>query len=501
MMGNPEKRQSDIAYENSLNETLELLINDISHGKFDFLSTGFGNCPFLTDCDASKIPYFQIGYNCYTYSIQNISDVFRSCEKLAVFLQVKNFVNYKKDKETREPKIKGSEFCQNLCSDSGKCPLYNKNNKLESLKDLVNKFKGHIMECLDMDKKPHNPLHFNIHKKKSKLLETFFPFSPTINSILATFYVSGPPNFILAFIPHNINKHILSVFVAFAIGGFFGDILLHLLPEVFLDKKTDEDFNIALFDKQKNIVISFFILTGFICFMLIDRTLRLFLEHDSNHGHNKKHTEDSDDKKHDKPVAVSTSISLKSDDTNDIKKRIVVNDEKKEDPPVSSEKNPKPALSGYLNLIADFFHNFTDGLALSTSFYVSPITGMTTTMTIFFHEIPREFGDFAVILHSGFTKYQALSCQFVTATSTFLGAFVGIILNKFSTSFSNIEAHFFNTSILPNNLILSFIIGTFLYVGTVGIVHELLNDKNSGFFVIFFQLFAIFLGFGCMLII
>ncbi|EMR11609.1 hypothetical protein PNEG_00050 [Pneumocystis murina B123] len=458
MPRNPKEK--DPFSEISLNETIELLINDISSGKFGFLSAGFGNCPFLSECQESRIPYLHLGYDCYTYTMQNISNIFRSCQQLAVFLQLKNFVNYRKDQEPDEPEGNKSEFCQHLCSDSKKCPSYNKDNKLESLKDLVYKFEDHIMECLNIDKKSHNPIYFNIYeKKKGKLLQTFFPFSPTINSILATFYISGPPNFVLMLIPNNINKSLLDILVAFAIGGFFGDIFLHLLPKVFLDKKTNRDFDITFFDNQKNIVLSFFILMGFVCFMLIDKTLRLFIKHDSNHDHNEKYIKDGEDKKHDKPIAVSTSISLKSDNTNDIKKRIVVNDEKKRDSSISSAKVLKPALSGYLNFIADFFHNFTDGLALSTSFYVSPITGMTTTMAIFFHEIPHELGDFAVILHSGFTKYKALSCQFITATGAFLGTFIGILINKFSTNFFNTKTYLFNTSIVLNDLVLSFVIG------------------------------------------
>ncbi|QSL64342.1 hypothetical protein MERGE_001642 [Pneumocystis wakefieldiae] len=495
-----EKR--DTTNERLFNETIQRLIDDISSGKYEFLSRSFENCPFLSECENSKAPYLHQGYDCFIYNPQNISNIFRSCKKLAVFLQIKNFVDFKRNEGADKPQNDKSEFCRYLCSDSKNCPFYNKDNKSESLKDLVYKFDDHITKCLNMDKQSHSPIHFNIHKeKKGKLLETFFPFSPTINSILATFYISGPPNFILALLPYNINKSLLDVLVAFAIGGFFGDIFLHLLPEVLLDKRIDKNFNIAFFDSQKNIIISIFILAGFICFMLIDRTLRSFIEHDSNHGHNEKYIKNGEDKKHDKPVAVSTSISLKSDDTNSIKKRIVANDEKKDDSSISSLKNLKPSLSGYLNFIADFFHNFTDGLALSTSFYASSATGITTTMAIFFHEIPHEFGDFAIILHSGFTKYEALISQFITAIGAFLGTFTGILINNLSTNFFNNKVYFYNTSIFLNDLVLSFIIGTFFYVGTVGIIPQLLNNKNNGFFTIFAQLITIFLGFGCMLII
>lgn len=61
-------------------------------------------------------------------------------------------------------------------------------------------------------------------------------------------------------------------------------------------------------------------------------------------------------------------------------------------------------MSGYLNLAADFIHNFTDGLAMGASFLVGPAVGMVTTLTILLHEVPHEIGDFAILIQSGCTK-------------------------------------------------------------------------------------------------
>ena len=63
-------------------------------------------------------------------------------------------------------------------------------------------------------------------------------------------------------------------------------------------------------------------------------------------------------------------------------------------------------VAGYLNLAADFAHNFTDGLAIGASFLGGTTLGMITTMTIFLHEIPHEIGDFAILMQSGCTKKQ-----------------------------------------------------------------------------------------------
>lgn len=48
-----------------------------------------------------------------------------------------------------------------------------------------------------------------------------FPFGPGWNSILGTFYISSVPNFILAFIPAQINPNTLNTMTAFAVRLLF----------------------------------------------------------------------------------------------------------------------------------------------------------------------------------------------------------------------------------------------------------------------------------------
>lgn len=68
-------------------------------------------------------------------------------------------------------------------------------------------------------------------------------------------------------------------------------------------------------------------------------------------------------------------------------------------------------VSGYLNLAADFTHNFTDGLAIGASFLVGPAVGAVTTLTILLHEVPHEIGDFAILVQSGCTKRKVAECS------------------------------------------------------------------------------------------
>lgn len=79
-------------------------------------------------------------------------------------------------------------------------------------------------------------------------------------------------------------------------------------------------------------------------------------------------------------------------------------------------------VSGYLNLAADFTHNFTDGLAIGASFLVGPTVGVVTTITILLHEVPHEIGDFAILVQSGCTKRKvgcAVVCWLMPADGQF----------------------------------------------------------------------------------
>lgn len=72
-------------------------------------------------------------------------------------------------------------------------------------------------------------------------------------------------------------------------------------------------------------------------------------------------------------------------------------------------------MSGYLNLAADFAHNFTDGLAIGASYIVGRNIGFITTITILLHEVPHEVGDFAILVQSGCTKKKVSSVIFIFA--------------------------------------------------------------------------------------
>jgi len=81
--------------------------------------------------------------------------------------------------------------------------------------------------------------------------------------------------------------------------------------------------------------------------------------------------------------------------------------------------------SGLMITVGDTFHNFVDGIIIAGAFLVDFRLGVVTALAIIAHEIPQEIGDFLILLHSGYTRTQALLLNFLTGVATMIGALVG----------------------------------------------------------------------------
>ncbi|OGL88472.1 hypothetical protein A3I42_03290 [Candidatus Uhrbacteria bacterium RIFCSPLOWO2_02_FULL_49_11] len=148
-----------------------------------------------------------------------------------------------------------------------------------------------------------------------------------------------------------------------------------------------------------------------------------------------------------------------------------------------SEEERHPV--GLLNLVGDGFHNFIDGLIIGTSYLVSVELGIATTLAVIFHEIPQEIGDFAILLHSGFTRGKALLYNFLSALTAVLGTLLAI----------GISGRFEGT--VP--FLLALTAGGFIYIATADLIPELhkeVNIKKS-----FIQLFSFLCGMGLMFLL
>ena len=288
--------------------------------------------------------------------------------------------------------------------------------------------------------------------------------------------------------------------VAFAVGGLLGDTLFHLLPEIFLGEDKPDKVKFVMVEPNRNLLLGVAIIVGLVTFMAMDKALRIATG-GSGHEHAHSHTNESI---HNEKETNGTATSSSTETKGDLKHRkpTTTSPISSTISPPTTPQNPSVKLAGLLNLIADFTHNITDGLALSTSFYASPALGATTTMAVFFHEIPHEVGDFALLIQSGFSKRKAMGAQFLTAVGAFLGTGIGIFVQEFGNgSDTDVAKGIWGTSLRWGDMLLPFTAGTFLYVGTVAVIPELLEtgpNKGEELRKTALQFLAMFVGAAIM---
>ena len=166
-----------------------------------------------------------------------------------------------------------------------------------------------------------------------------------------------------------MKKHVhatLMPLVALAAGAMFGNALLHLLPEAL--ERSEGIFSVFS--------VMLFVVASFVASFLFEQ---FFFWH---HCHNEEICEPTQ-----KPFA-------------------------------------------HLVLYSDAIHNFIDGLIVAAAFIVSVPLGITTTLTIALHEVPQELGDFAVLIHGGFSKMRAAILNGIVSLTVVLGGIAGLMLAK-----------------------------------------------------------------------
>ncbi|KAA0710777.1 Zinc transporter SLC39A7 Histidine-rich membrane protein [Triplophysa tibetana] len=206
--------------------------------------------------------------------------------------------------------------------------------------------------------------------------------------------------------------------------------------------------------------VGLWVLGGIVAFLMVEKFVRL-LKGGHSHSHAAHNAKDSDGED-EKTEIKKTDSKKKSEKTSDIK------------------------VSGYLNLAADFTHNFTDGLAIGASFLVSPAVGAVTTITILLHEVPHEIGDFAILVQSGCTKRKAMCLQLLTAIGALAGTACSLLAEGIGAA--------------ATAWILPFTAGGFVYIATVTVLPELLVGRSS-FCQSMLEILALLFGVGMMVLI
>lgn len=273
-------------------------------------------------------------------------------------------------------------------------------------------------------------------------------------------------------IPENTGAHLqspeggrrLRFLLSFAVGGLLGDVFLHLLPETWQHGCTQG--------------AGLWVTVGLLTFLVLEKVFPDVSEDEpptTNGVASKGNGVDS--REGNGTIGNGSAISNGQSKSAS----------KMELSPTGKATSEHIKISGYLNLFANCVDNFTHGLAVAGSFLVSHKVGYLTTLAILLHEIPHEVGDFAILLRAGFDRWQAAKLQLITA-------FGGICGAVFTLTAQSAQGAGDSTA-----WILPFTAGGFLYIALVGVMPELLQEKNP--WDSLWQLLFILCGIGVMAIV
>lgn len=171
-------------------------------------------------------------------------------------------------------------------------------------------------------------------------------------------------------LPERMRTELLPHFVSFAIGALLGAALLALLPHA-LAAPGVEDYH----------VITGTVLLGLFGFFLLEK---LVIWRHCHHEVCEVHAPDEHDHHaHAQKQAIGTMV-----------------------------------------LVGDGLHNLVDGVLIAAAFLTDFHLGVVTALAVAAHEIPQEVGDFALLLHSGFTRRKAFVYNIISSLTTVIGGVV-----------------------------------------------------------------------------
>ncbi|EDW28508.1 GL18911 [Drosophila persimilis] len=323
----------------------------------------------------------------------------------------------------------------------------------------------------------HGHEDVDIHSKTKPALDMSTIW---LHSIGSTLLISAAPFVLLYIIPldnSDAMKPRLKVLLAFASGGLLGDAFLHLIPHATHPHSHGEHdhghghshghghdhhhLEGEAHGHSHDMSVGLWVLGGIIAFLSVEKLVRILKGGGGGGGHGHSH---GAPKPKPKPVAEKKAPIREGSGDGDKQGKSSKAKAKKPEP--EPEPEGEVEISGYLNLAADFAHNFTDGLAIGASYLAGNSIGIITTITILLHEVPHEIGDFAILIKSGCSRRKAMMLQLVTA----LGAVAG-------TALALIGAGSGEDNSAP--WVLPFTAGGFIYIATVSVLPELLEESTK----------------------
>ena len=130
--------------------------------------------------------------------------------------------------------------------------------------------------------------------------------------------------------------------------------------------------------------------------------------------------------------------------------------------------------SGVLVLVGDSVHNALDGVLIAAAFLTSVSLGLVTTFAVAAHEIPHRVGDFALLVHAGFSRSRAFLLNLGTGIASVAGA---------------VAAYFgLQQTLWALPYALAFAAAGFLYIAVAGLIpglHRRADPRASATQVIF----------------
>ncbi len=120
----------------------------------------------------------------------------------------------------------------------------------------------------------------------------------------------------------------------------------------------------------------------------------------------------------------------------------------------------------YPILIADAFHNFTDGIVIAAAFLVDVRAGLMTALAVLAHEIPHEIGDFMILLNAGFSRRRSFQFMLLSGGAAVLGGILGYFV------LAGMQ------SLLPYALALA--AASFIYIALSDLLPELMRRSSLG---------------------
>ena len=156
----------------------------------------------------------------------------------------------------------------------------------------------------------------------------------------------------------NARRHWIGSLVSYAIGALLGAVFLNILPE-------------AIEAGSSAAAVSGTVLAGILLFFTLEK---LLLWRHCHHNHCEAHVHDTHGR------------------------------------------------SGTMIMVGDTFHNFVDGVIVAAAFLTDINLGIITALAIVAHEIPQEVGDFLILLHSGYSKAQALYVNLLSSLAMLAGS-------------------------------------------------------------------------------